>query len=188
MGRDVIRYEATITDPQVFTRRGRSSMPLYRRWSRMPRSWSSGVSRWWKDVYGHLRKEPLVKTLGRQHLDHRHHAQDPARAKPSLNATFRATRRQPNEGNGRRSCEMIKEQEISLMRAKLTAKLIVGYAVCSRHFSASVPNAGGARTTRSRRNLTRRSRSSSRTPTVTKVQLIILTVDLRRREGTRRKV
>ena len=36
MGHDAIRYEATIEDPQVFTRPWKISMPLYRRLSRMP--------------------------------------------------------------------------------------------------------------------------------------------------------
>ncbi len=49
LSRDVIRYEATITDPQVFTRlHGRSACRSIAGWSRTRNSWSSDASRWWK--------------------------------------------------------------------------------------------------------------------------------------------
>ena len=47
-GRDVIRYEATIEDPQVFTRPWKIRMPLYRRLSRTRSCWISAACRWSK--------------------------------------------------------------------------------------------------------------------------------------------
>ena len=62
-GRDVIRYEATIEDPQVFSRPWKISMPLYRRLEPnaqvMEFRCVEGVE---ELMYGHLRKEQLVKT------------------------------------------------------------------------------------------------------------------------------
>ena len=62
MGRDVIRYEATIEDPQVFTRPWKISMPLYRRLE--PNAQLTDfrcVEMVEETIYGHLRKEQLVK-------------------------------------------------------------------------------------------------------------------------------
>jgi hypothetical protein len=62
-GRDVIRYEATIEDPQVFTRPWKISMPLYRRLE--PNAQLNDfrcVEMVEETMYGHLRKEQLVKT------------------------------------------------------------------------------------------------------------------------------
>ncbi|MEO8098295.1 MAG: hypothetical protein ABI811_11390 [Acidobacteriota bacterium] len=62
MGRDAIQYEATIEDPQVFTRPWKISMPLYRR---LEANAQLGEFRCVEMVeetmYGHLRKEQLVK-------------------------------------------------------------------------------------------------------------------------------
>src|SRR6516225_436719 len=62
MGRDAIRYEATIEDPQVFTRPWKISMPLYRRLE--PNAQLTDfrcVEMVEETMYGHLRKEQLVK-------------------------------------------------------------------------------------------------------------------------------
>lgn len=62
-GHDVIRYEATIEDPQVFSRPWKISMPLYRRLEPnaqlMEFRCVEGVE---ETMYGHLRKNQLVKT------------------------------------------------------------------------------------------------------------------------------
>ena len=61
-GRDVIRYEATIEDPQVFTRSWKIRMPLYRRLEPNARLLDFRcVSMVEELMYGHLRKEQLVK-------------------------------------------------------------------------------------------------------------------------------
>jgi hypothetical protein len=62
MSRDAIRYEATIEDPQVFTRPWKISMPLYRRLE--PNAQLTDfrcVEMVEETMYGHLRKEQLVK-------------------------------------------------------------------------------------------------------------------------------
>jgi hypothetical protein len=62
MGRDAIRYEATMEDPQVFTRPWKISMPLYRRLE--PNAQLTDfrcVEMVEETIYGHLRKEQLVK-------------------------------------------------------------------------------------------------------------------------------
>jgi len=59
---DAIRYEATIEDPQVFSRPWKISMPLYRRLE--PRAQLMDfrcISMVEETMYGHLRKEQLVK-------------------------------------------------------------------------------------------------------------------------------
>src|SRR5438876_1184977 len=62
MGRDVIRYEATIEDPQVFTRPWKISMPLYRRLEQNAQLMDFRcVEMVEETMYGHLRKEQLVK-------------------------------------------------------------------------------------------------------------------------------
>jgi hypothetical protein len=62
MGRDVIRYEATIEDPQVFTRPWKISMPLYRRLEPNVELMDFRcVEMVEETMYGHLRKEQLVK-------------------------------------------------------------------------------------------------------------------------------
>jgi len=61
-GKDVIRYEATIEDPQVFSRPWKISMPIYRRLE--PNAQLTDfrcVEMVEETMYGHLRKEPLVK-------------------------------------------------------------------------------------------------------------------------------
>ena len=79
MGRDAIRYEATIEDPQVFTRPWKISMPLYRRLEPNAQLMDFRcVEMVEETMYGHLRKEQLVKHWDRQHDDRRHHAQDSA--------------------------------------------------------------------------------------------------------------
>jgi hypothetical protein len=62
MGKDVIRYEATMEDPQVFTRPWKISMPLYRRLE--PNAELTDfrcVEMVEETLYGHLRKDQLVK-------------------------------------------------------------------------------------------------------------------------------
>lgn len=63
VGANVIQYEATIEDPQVFTRPWVIRMPLYRRLEPnaqlMPLRCVEMVE---ETMYGHLRKEQLVKT------------------------------------------------------------------------------------------------------------------------------
>jgi hypothetical protein len=62
MGRDAIQYEATITDPQVFTRPWKISMPLYRRLEKNAQVMEFRcVEMVEETMYGHLRKEQLVK-------------------------------------------------------------------------------------------------------------------------------
>ena len=62
MGRDVIRYEATMTDPQVFTRPWKISMPLYRRLEQNAQLMDFRcVEMVEETLYGHLRKQQLVK-------------------------------------------------------------------------------------------------------------------------------
>src|SRR5262249_59498060 len=62
MGRDVIRYEATIEDPQVFTRPWKISMPLYRRLEPNAQLMDFRcVEMVEETIHGHLRKEQLVK-------------------------------------------------------------------------------------------------------------------------------
>ena len=62
MGKDAIRYEATIEDPQVFSRPWKISMPLYRRLE--PNAQLTDfrcVEMVEETMYGHLRKDQLVK-------------------------------------------------------------------------------------------------------------------------------
>ncbi len=62
MGRDAIRYEATIQDPQVFTRPWKISMPLYRRLEpNLVLADFRCVEMVEETMYGHLRKQQLVK-------------------------------------------------------------------------------------------------------------------------------
>jgi hypothetical protein len=62
-GRDVIRYEATIEDPQVFTRPWKISMPLYRRLETNAQLMEFRCVQMVEELmYGHLRKDQLVKT------------------------------------------------------------------------------------------------------------------------------
>jgi len=62
MGKDAIRYEATITDPQVFSRPWKISMPLYRRLEPNAQLMDFRcVEMVEETMYGHLRKEQLVK-------------------------------------------------------------------------------------------------------------------------------
>src|SRR5581483_10792231 len=61
-GKDVIHYEATLQDPQVFTRPWKISMPLYRRLE--PNAELTDfkcVEMVEETLYGHLRKNQLVK-------------------------------------------------------------------------------------------------------------------------------
>jgi len=61
-GPDAINYEATITDPQVFTRPWKISMPLYRRLEPDAQLMDfKCVPMAEETMYGHLRKEQLVK-------------------------------------------------------------------------------------------------------------------------------
>jgi hypothetical protein len=62
ISRDAIRYEATITDPQVFTRPWKISMPLYRRLEPNAQIMEFRcVEMVEETMYGHLRKNQLVK-------------------------------------------------------------------------------------------------------------------------------
>jgi hypothetical protein len=62
LGRDVIQYEATIEDPQVFSRPWKIRMPLYRRMEpNVQLTEFRCVEMVEETMYGHLRKEPLVK-------------------------------------------------------------------------------------------------------------------------------
>lgn len=59
---DVIRYEATIEDPKVFSRPWRIAMPLYRRMEPNAQLIEYRCSEFAEEfMYGHLRKTPLVK-------------------------------------------------------------------------------------------------------------------------------
>lgn len=61
-GPDVIQYEATITDPQVFTRPWKISMPIYRHLEPNAQLVEFRcVEMVEETLYGHLRKEQLVK-------------------------------------------------------------------------------------------------------------------------------
>lgn len=61
-GKDVIHYEATIEDPQVFTRPWKISMPLYRRLEPNAQLMDfKCVEMVEETLYGHLRKQQLVK-------------------------------------------------------------------------------------------------------------------------------
>jgi hypothetical protein len=61
-GRDAIRYEATIEDSQVFTRPWKIAMPLYRRLEPNAQLMDFRcVEMVEETIYGHLRKEQLVK-------------------------------------------------------------------------------------------------------------------------------
>jgi hypothetical protein len=62
MGQNAIRYEATIEDPQVFTRTWKISMPIYRRLeANAELSDFRCVEMVEETMYGHLRKDQLVK-------------------------------------------------------------------------------------------------------------------------------
>jgi hypothetical protein len=61
-GKDVIHYEATIQDPQVFTRPWKISLPLYRRLEPNAQLMDfKCVEMVEETLYGHLRKQQLVK-------------------------------------------------------------------------------------------------------------------------------
>jgi hypothetical protein len=63
MTRDAFRYEATIEDPQVFTRPWTISMPIYRRLEPNAQLLDFRcVPMVEETMYGHVRKEQLVKT------------------------------------------------------------------------------------------------------------------------------
>ena len=80
MGKDAIRYEATIDDPQVYTRPWKISMPLYRRLETecaadgfsMRRN--GGRNHVWPSAQG-----TAGQALGRQHDECRHHPKNSAR-------------------------------------------------------------------------------------------------------------
>ena len=57
---DVMLYEATIEDPQVFTRPWKMSMPLYRRVDKNAQLGQFKCVEFVTELmYGHLRKEPI---------------------------------------------------------------------------------------------------------------------------------
>lgn len=59
---DAIQYEATIEDPQVFTQPWKISMPLYRRLEPNAQLIEYRCQEFVEEfLYGHLRKQPLVK-------------------------------------------------------------------------------------------------------------------------------
>ncbi len=72
VGQNVIQYEATMEDPQVFTRPWKISMPLYRR----PLEKNAQIMEFRcvemveETLYGHLSKRPIGQALGGQHHDH----------------------------------------------------------------------------------------------------------------------
>jgi hypothetical protein len=62
MTADIINYEVTIEDPKVFTRPWRIAMPLYRRVEPNMQLIEYRCTEFAEEVmYGHLRKEPLVR-------------------------------------------------------------------------------------------------------------------------------
>jgi hypothetical protein len=62
IGRDAIRYEATIEDTKVFTRPWKISVPLYRRLEPDAQILDFRcIEQVEETLYGHLRKQPLVK-------------------------------------------------------------------------------------------------------------------------------
>jgi hypothetical protein len=62
ISRDAIRYEATIEDSRVFTRPWKISLPLYRRLEPNARIMDfKCIEMVEETLYGHLRKQPLVK-------------------------------------------------------------------------------------------------------------------------------
>ena len=59
---DAIQYEATIEDPEVFTRSWQIAMPLYRRLEPNAQLIEYPCIEFSEEfMYGHVRKEPLVK-------------------------------------------------------------------------------------------------------------------------------
>jgi len=59
MGPDHLQYEATIEDPQTFTRAWKISMPLYRRVERTAQLTDFKCVEYAEELlYGHLRKDP----------------------------------------------------------------------------------------------------------------------------------
>ena len=59
-GPDHLQYDATITDPKVFTRPWRISMPLYRHVNKDARLGQFKCVQFVEELmYGHLRKEPV---------------------------------------------------------------------------------------------------------------------------------
>lgn len=63
ISKDAIQYEATIEDPQVFSRPWKISMPLYRRLEKNAQLMEFRcVEMVEETLYGHLRKDQLVKT------------------------------------------------------------------------------------------------------------------------------
>ncbi len=70
LGANVIRYEATIEDPQVFTRPWKISMPLYRRLDKGAQLMDFRcVEMVEETMLGHLRKEQLVKHWSGETMD-----------------------------------------------------------------------------------------------------------------------
>ena len=62
ISRDAIRYEVTIEDPDVFTRPWKISMPLYRRLESNSQLVEYPCIEFAEEfLYGHVRKQPLVK-------------------------------------------------------------------------------------------------------------------------------
>ncbi len=98
MGQNVIRYEATIEDPQVFTRTWKISMPLYRRLEPNAQIMEFRcVPMVEETMYGHLRKEQLVKHWEGTTMDVDITPQDSATGvKPSMIAIFRVTHHRRN--------------------------------------------------------------------------------------------
>ena len=59
VGRDRLNYEATIEDPQVFSRPWKISMPLYRHAEKDARLMEFKCAEFAEELlYGHLRKKP----------------------------------------------------------------------------------------------------------------------------------
>ena len=59
VGPDTIQYEATLTDPMVFTRPWKMSMPLYRRLEKNAQLFEYKCVEFVEELmYGHLRKQP----------------------------------------------------------------------------------------------------------------------------------
>jgi hypothetical protein len=70
ISRDAIQYEATIEDPQVFTRPWKISMVLYRRLEKNAQLMEFRcVEMVEETIYGHLRKDQLVKSWSGETMD-----------------------------------------------------------------------------------------------------------------------
>ena len=137
MGKDAIRYEATIEDPKVFTRPWKISMPLYRRLE--PNAQLTDfrcVEMVEETMYGHLRKEQLVKHWEGKTMD-----VDITRKIPPGDAVYeRYISGNPPARNERAGCEMLKNWEVNVVRDQVNR----GCRPRSWHHSAFAVAGAGA--------------------------------------------